>query len=44
MECGTALEFQAQLDGCLQFNVNDNEKVNNSGAFSVTVVVFNQQP
>lgn len=44
MECGTALEFQAQLDGCLQFEVNDNEKVNNSGAFSVTVVVFNQQP
>ncbi len=42
MECGTALEFQAQLDGCIQFDVNDNEKENNSGSFEVTVEVFEQ--
>jgi hypothetical protein len=42
MECGTALEFQAQFDGCIQFDVNDNEKENNSGSFEVSVVVFEQ--
>lgn len=41
-ECGRSAELQAQVEGCLQFDVNDNEKENNSGSFDVTVEVFDQ--
>lgn len=37
--CGTRREFTAQAAGCLEFEINDNDKTDNSGVFSVTVSV-----
>jgi len=39
-ECGKELIFQAKSNGCLQFDVNDNDKSNNSGAFDVEVFIY----
>ena len=35
--CGESYAFTARADGCLLFEVNDNDKSNNAGAFELTV-------
>jgi hypothetical protein len=37
--CAANLTFQSPLDGCLEFQINDNDQGNNSGAFDVRVEV-----
>jgi hypothetical protein len=37
--CAANLTFQSPLDGCLEFQINDNDQGNNSGAFDVNVSV-----
>jgi hypothetical protein len=38
-KCGSRATFEADVAGCLEFEVNDKEQVNNSGAFRVEVSV-----
>ena len=42
-ECGDELIFQARSNGCLQFDINDNDKANNRGAFDVEVFIYPTQ-
>jgi hypothetical protein len=41
-KCGSRALFEAEKQGCLEFEINDNEQENNQGAFEVQVVVGGQ--
>lgn len=39
-KCGSRSDFEAPLSGCLEFEINDNDPGNNSGAFTVYVEIM----